>query len=110
MEYRRCDDVFRTTVNLGFTPTNGINIGLVADDGAAIYVNGVEVARDNLPAGALTQNTLASSWRTGAAEYAVQTFTIPAAAMHSGINVIAVEVHRAAVNDGDIRFDLTMSS
>ncbi len=41
---------------------------LVADDGAVVYLNGTEVVRDNLPAGVLTDATLAPSYRTGAAE------------------------------------------
>ena len=41
---------------------------LVRDDGAAVYLNGIEVRRDNLPAGALTYATRSSSAMTSPAE------------------------------------------
>src|SRR4051812_6405351 len=41
---------------------NTLTVRLKRDDGAAVYINGVEVVRDNLPAGALSASTLASSF------------------------------------------------
>jgi len=100
---------FRGTVAVSAVPTN-LRLELVADDGAAVYVNGVEVLRDNLPAGAIGPTTLAASNRSGASENAARQFTVPATALHTGTNVIAVEVHQDAPNSSDLSFDLAVSA
>jgi hypothetical protein len=65
-----------------------------ADDGVAVYVNGTEVARSNLPAGTLTPTTYASSApSTAAAVAAPVTFDVPVGLLTDGTNSIAVEVH-----------------
>ena len=38
-----------------------LQLRLLRDDGAVVYVNGIEVARSNMPAGAVNASTLASS-------------------------------------------------
>ena len=47
------------------------------DDGIAVYVNGTEIVRDNLPAGTLTAATYSSTKVTAADGIAWKTFTIP---------------------------------
>lgn len=65
-----------------------------ADDGIAVYVNGTEVGRSNLPAGALTAGTYASSAPSTATAIANEvTFDVPVSLLQSGTNSIAVEVH-----------------
>jgi len=71
-------------------------IDLVADDGAVVYLNGIEVVRDNLPSGTLTDATLASTYRTGTAEATRRTFTLPTSALVDGNNVVAVALHQAS--------------
>ena len=71
-------------------------IDLVADDGAVVYLNGIEVVRDNLPSGTLTDATLASTYRTGTAEATRRTFTLPTSALVDGDNVVAVALHQAS--------------
>ena len=68
---------------------------LLADDGAVIYLNGVEVVRDNMAAGPITATTPASTYRFGAAERTFRSFALPSAALVDGVNTIAVEVHQA---------------
>jgi len=46
------------------TPITTLRLRAVVDDGAVFYLNGTEVYRDNLPAGALTLDTAASSNRS----------------------------------------------
>ena len=50
-----------TTVRLG-----PLGCAVVRDDGAVVYVDGVEVVRSNMPAGAITSTTLASAAVAGA--------------------------------------------
>jgi hypothetical protein len=70
------------------------------DDGAVYYLNGVEVFRRNMPAGAVSYGTLAST-EIGP-PVAGTPVTIPAASLRSGRNVLAVEVHQASLDSDDM--------
>ena len=59
-----------------------------------MYVNGTEVGRSNLPAGALAAGTYASSAPSTATAVANEvTFDVPVSLLKAGSNSIAVEVH-----------------
>ncbi len=77
------------------------------DDGVAIYVNGTEVYRNNLAAGAgyTTLGTLASD--DGATP---QLFSFNPSVFITGNNVIAVEIHQNSVTSTDISFDLQLTA
>ena len=81
---------------------------LVRDDGAVIYINGVEVLRSGMPESEITSTTLASP----SAEYPVENryvlARLPAAALLRGRNVAAVEIHQASDGDPDMSFDLEL--
>ena len=81
---------------------------LKRDDGAAVYLNGVEIVRSNLPAGPLTPSTFPSSAVNGAAEIAWNEFTVPGDLLVTGDNVIAAEVHQDSNNNVDSSFDLEL--
>ena len=81
---------------------------LVRDDGAVVYVNGVEVARSNIPGGAITAGTLASSAISATGESTSYPFTFAPGLLSAGTNVIAVEIHQSAVNSSDISFALEL--
>ncbi len=85
-----------------------LNLQLLVDDGAVVYLNGEEVVRQNLPSGEVTHQTLAGTAIGGAAENQFTAHTIPNTALVAGINVIAVEVHQSAANSSDISFDLSL--
>ncbi len=97
---------FRQAFNAttGFT---SLSLRLRRDDGAVVYLNGVEVARSNMPTGTITSSTLAPSTMNGTAE---TTFlTIPVSGqLYQGKNVLAVEVHQAARTSSDLVFDATL--
>ncbi len=95
-------------VNVGDPSTyKTLTVRLKRDDGAAVYVNGTEVVRDNLAAGA-TATTPAATFTSGAAETTWFEYTVPASVIHSGDNTIAVELHQAASDNGDGVFDLEL--
>ena len=53
---------FRTTFNLAGDPATRLySLRSLVDDGAVVYLNGVEVQRVNMPAGAVTYSTMAPS-------------------------------------------------
>ncbi|MCB1098752.1 MAG: lamin tail domain-containing protein [Verrucomicrobiae bacterium] len=77
------------------------------DDGLVVYLNGVEVFREEMPAGAPTSTTLASS---SVEPELSDPITIPAAALVKGANVIAVEVHQSSAGSSDMAFGATLAA
>lgn len=84
-----------------------LNLRLLRDDGAVVYLNGMEIFRNNMPAGAVTFLTLASTNAAGADETSNYfPATVSAAMLVNGANVLAVEVHQGATNSSDLSFSL----
>ena len=85
---------------------------LERDDGAVVYINGVEVIRTNMPAGTINYLTLApnNTGDTAADETTYFPFTIPTNVLVNGTNVIAVEVHQSATSSSDISFDMDLTA
>ena len=69
------------------------------DDGFIAYLNGREVARQSMPAGAATHTTLASSHEAGTPT----TIRLGPAGdlIHEGTNVLAIEGHNTSLTSGD---------
>lgn len=86
----------------------GLQLRLVRDDGAVVYLNSNEVFRSNMPTGLVTYLTLATASIGGADETNFITGLIPTNYLVSGTNVIAVEIHQNATNSSDISFDLEL--
>lgn len=81
---------------------------LVRDDGAAVYLNGIEVARDRLTDGA-SFNTLADSPAVGGDdESRFYSFSVDPALLVAGRNVLAAEVHQQATSSSDLSFDVRL--
>ncbi|MEI6945957.1 heparin lyase I family protein [Paraflavisolibacter sp. H34] len=96
---------FRKSISLPDPSVYGDFTGSVSfDDGVAVYVNGTEVFRNNLPSGTLTYTTLASS-----STNTTKSFTIPKGSFVAGTNVLAVEVHQASLGNADLAFDLKLA-
>jgi hypothetical protein len=83
-------------------------IRVLRDDGARVFLNGVEVVRTNLPAGDLTEATLAPISVGGAEEATALAFPLDPALLVEGTNVIAAEVHQSAASSSDLGFDLSI--
>lgn len=102
---------FRQTFNV--TDPSGIErleLNLVRDDGAVIYLNDREIVRDNMPEGSITSDTRASSAAGGNDETAIRSFDIPASMLREGSNLLAVEVHQTSPTSSDLRFDAWLQS
>ncbi len=97
---------FRREFDATATPTSAA-IYMRVDDGAVVYVNGVEAARDNMPSGTITAATLAFA-RDGYGEVDARYFPIDPALIGRGRNVIAVEVHQTAAASDDLTFFATV--
>lgn len=98
---------FRKTINIADVSIySGIRFNVWRDDGIVVYVNGVEVWRNNMPTGTILFNTNSASTIDGANEYTPVTSTIPISAFVNGNNVIAVEVHQRDQNSSDLTFNM----
>lgn len=83
---------------------------LLRDDGAAVYLNGVEVYRGNLPDGAVSSSAAAGWTVTGADENEFLVTSILPGLLRPGSNVLAVELHQDAATSSDLSFDLELEA
>jgi hypothetical protein len=83
-----------------------LNFQVTRDDGVVVYLNGVEVFRNNMPPGLIGPQSTAldSSLTTVSA-------TVPAASLLAGVNVLAVELHNRGGSDSspDGKLDLRLT-
>ncbi len=96
---------FRKSFTFAGDPTadHELQLRLYVDDGAAVYLNGVEIYRDNLPSGELQYGT--SALVDVAQNQQRELVTLPATGLRFGEpNVLAVEVHQTTSGDPDLRF------
>jgi hypothetical protein len=94
---------FRTTFEASAVPST-LTLDLVADDGAIVYLNGVEVLRDNVGPGPDVETLRAASGRSGSAESTVRSFALPPELIVPGTNVVAVSVHQDWPTSSDLSF------
>jgi hypothetical protein len=85
-----------------------LNLSLLYDDGAVIYLNGTEIYRIGMPSGDITPTTFANVTIGDAAE---TTWTGPISlpnTLIAGNNVLAVEIHQVSPTSSDISFNLEL--
>lgn len=100
--------LFRTSFTLDGDPASAsLSLACRLDDGAAVYLNGTEVLRANLPAGPLDAGTYASA-AVDCAEEVVA--VIDAGALVEGVNTLAAEVHQAEPGDEDLAFGCELTA
>ena len=99
---------FRTQFSFSGDPA-GLVLSLlpVIDDGAVVYLNGVEVLRLNLPEGPIRYQTLANTVVGPLIRPGQE--TVPAVSLRSGLNTLAVEVHQVTANSTDFAFGMEAS-
>ena len=97
---------FRKTFTVNDTSDySGLMLQLTYDDGAVVYINGVEVWRVNMPAGEISYGTFASSTSGENAQASISLGNV----LVNGINVVAVEVHQRSASSSDISFALSIT-
>ena len=77
------------------------------DDGVAVYLNGQEIARDNLREGS-NHLTFADESISGVAELESTEFIFDSTLLREGGNVLAAEVHQSSRASSDLLFDLEL--
>ncbi|GAB3406172.1 hypothetical protein GCM10027515_20430 [Schumannella luteola] len=102
---------YRKAVDISTAGLGSVTLTTRADDGIVVYVNGTEVARKNIDAGAVTVGTYANAApSTAAAVAAPVTVTVPASAFVNGRNVISAEVHANYRSTPNTSFELTATA
>lgn len=101
---------FRTEFTITDTSNvNYLDLDYVRDDGIVIYINGVEVFRDGMPTGTIT-NTTEANQTVGGTDEGDWNNTIIATSglLHQGKNIIAASVHQVNPypSSSDLGFDL----
>lgn len=84
-----------------------LTVRVLRDDGAVVYLNGLEIFRDNLPStGPILFTTPASSTVDDNNFYGTN---IDPGLLLEGTNVLAVEIHQSGPGSSDISFDLELA-
>jgi hypothetical protein len=98
---------FRKRFNIANIQTiaDSLVLSLRRDDGAVVYVNGTEIVRSNMPAGAINFRTESSTIVSGADEDLFYSTTVHKSIFNTGDNIIAVELHQRDSSSSDLTFD-----
>jgi hypothetical protein len=81
---------------------------VLRDDGVVVYLNGVEVIRDNMDPGPTAHGDLASGTVGGGDEDMYFQFQVSPGMLRPGENILAAEVHQATADSSDLGFDLEL--
>jgi hypothetical protein len=96
---------FTTESGVAFTD---LLLEVVRDDGIAVYLNGQDFYRNNLPAGPLAYSDFATNATDNGA--VIQSQTLPLTHLVPDTNVLAAEVHQSSANSSDLVFDLQLTA
>ncbi|MFC2136715.1 CotH kinase family protein, partial [Bacteroidota bacterium] len=83
-----------------------VSINILRDDGAVVYINGIEALRTNMPDGDINYNTLANLTDD---ELNYYEYTVQPELLINDTNIIAVELHQTSNTSSDISFDLELN-
>ena len=100
---------FRSTFEIAdISQVQALGLDLQRDDGAAVYINGIEVVRDALGSDAGHMDA-ASATTDGADESTFFPFdNLDSSTLVEGTNSIAVEVHQVSASSSDLGMDLRL--
>jgi hypothetical protein len=98
----------------GFTVSNpasvtNLVVSVQRDDGVIVYLNGTEIFRSNIPAGAVDYLTPAIGAVGGIDEVTFYSQPADPSLLVAGNNVVAAEIHQANATSSDVMFDLELS-
>lgn len=85
-----------------------LQLGLLRDDGAIVYLNGQEVVRSNMPAGPVDASTPAITYVGDQDELTYFQFALDTSLLLEGSNLLAVEIHQSSLTSSDLSFDLEL--
>ena len=85
---------------------NYLSLRVLRDDGAVVYLNGLEIWRTNIPGGIVNSATDAIVAVIGGDENKFFDFIVRRPPLVTGTNIIAVELHQKGTTSSDLSFDL----
>ncbi len=85
--------------------SDSLQLNILRDDGALVYVNGTEVVRSNMPAGTINYLTNSATITDNADETTYFSYNISKNVLVNGVNTLAVELHQRDSSSSDIGFD-----
>ena len=100
---------FRREFLVDFAPVN-INICVRRADGVVLYLNGVEIARQNMPDGSVAYGTAAATEVSAADATNYFSFTVAPSNLIVGRNLLAAELHKSEPANAGLGFDLELST
>ena len=100
---------FRREFTLDLPPLS-LTGRLMRAHGVILYLNGTEIARQNMPPGPVTYASLASNTVSGAAATNYFGFVVPPAAIAVGRNLLTAELHLSAATNTTAGFALELTS
>lgn len=110
-ETNRITTYYRRTFTLPADRPGTPTLKLLCDDGAVVYINGVEVWRQNMPTGPIGHTRRALVAVEGDDEREFSIIPLPPAVFRTGSNVLAISVHDVAnAREGfDVAFDAELA-
>jgi hypothetical protein len=116
-EIRGADTIFRPTTNYfrhefdinDPASIQSLSLKLLRDDGAAVYLNGFEIARDRLIEEAAFSDYAMGAPVEGIDESRYYAFNVSPSFLRAGRNVLAVEIHQSP-DSADLSFDLQLTA
>lgn len=97
---------FRKTFNVADSSLfEVLKLDLVYDDGAVVYLNGLEIWSEDMPSGPIDYFTFAN----GSSTDNKLSSTLMANALLTGNNTIAVEIHQLSASSSDISFNFQLT-
>lgn len=87
-----------------------LTANVIRDDGVILYLNGQELLRDNMPAGAVSASTLSLEPIFGDPEFIPLVAEVSPTALVIGDNVLAAEIHQDDPSSTDASFSLLLTA
>lgn len=87
-----------------------LTLGLLRDDGAVAYLNGVEIFRSNITNTSITFTNWALVAAAGEDETRFFTTNVNPALLVEGTNCLAIEVHQSSATSSDFSFDARLTA
>jgi hypothetical protein len=100
----------KTFVLANAAPVGSVTVQAACDDGFIAWLNGVEVLRVNMPAGAVAYNGFAASAPTEPVPVLTYTITNTGGLLRDGTNVLAVQGFNRTLNSTDFGFMAGLAS
>lgn len=93
----------------GAAALTDLQLRVLRDDGAVVYLNGAEIFRTGMAAGPVAFGTLANEVVAGDEESVFHAAPIGSGTLTEGTNLMAVEVHQRSADSSDLSFDLELT-